>query len=71
MDSAPKRPGRPRTTAPKEPTRVQKLGKQAGRAGRIIVSLSDAQRQKLARMAQAQGITESEKIRRLIDAAEE
>lgn len=70
MDSAPKRPGRPRTTAPKEPTRVQKLGK-AGRAGRFLVSLSDEQRAKLAKMAQANGITEAEQVRRLIDAAPE
>lgn len=71
MDSAPRRPGRPRTTDPKEPTRVQKLSKEAGRAGRLPVSLSDEHRQKLARMAKAKNITESEVIRRLIDAAEE
>jgi hypothetical protein len=60
----PKRgPGRPRTVSPKPKKKTAKL---VG-STRFLVSLSEAQKTKLAGLAQASGITEAEQIRRMID----
>lgn len=62
----PKRgPGRPRTVSPRPKKKTAKL---VG-SSRFVFSISEAQKTKLAGLAQASGITEAEQIRRMIDEA--
>lgn len=69
MDT-PKR-GRPRKNPPKIKKKTAKLAETLGRADRIKVSVSPAQKAKLSRLATHNQITESEQVRRLIDQAPE
>ena len=65
----PKRAGRPKTREVKPPTKTAKLSDAPGRASRFTISISSEQRIKLAYMAERNGISEAEQIRRLIDEA--